>query len=292
MEQATDLTLHDWPAIKLDAVIRKYPNLSEAEELELAKRVADSNDIEAVYTLTMSHMKLVNSLARGYHGYGLPHGDLVQEGSIGLMKAIKRFDYTRGVRLSCVATPWIKNSITEYVINNHSIIKMATTKQLRKMFFNLRSSRQDIDGKSLKPAEAKRIATEHHVRVEDVHEMVQRFQHVLSLDYSPAAEDDMNEHHAPSLRGTLVAEQDDPFSILASNYEHNDATAWMAEALQKIDDRSRAIIQARYLTDEPQTLHEVASQHNISYERVRQIEVAALKKMRATAPFETTPMVM
>lgn len=269
-----------------------YPNLTETEEVALAKRYAESNDLIAGHTLVMAYMKLVNSLARGYNGYGLPHEDLVQEGSIGLMKAVKRYDWTRGVRLSTVATPWIKNSITEYVINNHSMIKMATTKHLRKMFFNLRSSRQDIDGKSLKPAEAKKIATEHQVRVEDVYEMVQRFQPIMSLDYNPAEADDMSDHSGPSLRGRLVADGDDPVSILSSNYEHNDATAWMAEAMQKIDDRSRAIIHARYLTDEPQTLHEVASQHNISYERVRQIEVAALKKMRATAPFETTPTVM
>jgi len=257
--------------------IRKIPSLSAEEELELAYRLKKDNDLEAAKKLILSHLKLVMKIARSYSGYNLPHADLVQEGNIGLMKAVKRFDPDRGVRLVSFAIYWIKAEIQEYVIKNWRLVKTATTKAQRKLFFNLRSLRKTLQ--PLKPEEIKSIAEELKVKEEEVKEMEYRLNgREIAIDYSDDESED--DHYKPisylqddSLSPSDQLEQDE---IKENNF------SLLRHSLKKLDDRSRVIVEARWLSsNKSETLHELAAKFDVSAERIRQIEQNALTKLKA-----------
>ena len=257
--------------------IRKIPSLSSEEELELAYRLKKDNDLEAAKKLILSHLKLVMKIARSYSGYNLPHADLVQEGNIGLMKAVKRFDPDRGVRLVSFAIYWIKAEIQEYVIKNWRLVKTATTKAQRKLFFNLRSLRKTLQ--PLKPEEIKSIAEELKVKEEEVKEMEYRLNgREIAIDYSDDESED--DHYKPisylqddSLSPSDQLEQDE---IKENNF------SLLRHSLKKLDDRSRVIVEARWLSsNKSETLHELAAKFDVSAERIRQIEQNALTKLKA-----------
>jgi RNA polymerase sigma-32 factor len=257
--------------------IRKIPSLSAEEELELAYRLKKDNDLEAAKKLILSHLKLVMKIARSYSGYNLPHADLVQEGNIGLMKAVKRFDPDRGVRLVSFAIYWIKAEIQEYVIKNWRLVKTATTKAQRKLFFNLRSLRKTLQ--PLKPEDIKSIAEELKVKEEEVKEMEYRLNgREIAIDYSDDESED--DHYKPisylqddSLSPSDQLEQDE---IKENNF------SLLRHSLKKLDDRSRVIVEARWLSsNKSETLHELAAKFDVSAERIRQIEQNALTKLKA-----------
>ena len=257
--------------------IRKIPSLSAEEELELAYRLKKDNDLEAAKKLILSHLKLVMKIARSYSGYNLPHADLVQEGNIGLMKAVKRFDPDRGVRLVSFAIYWIKAEIQEYVIKNWRLVKTATTKAQRKLFFNLRSLRKTLQ--PLKPEDIKSIAEELKVKEEEVKEMEYRLNgREIAIDYSDDESED--DHYKPisylqddSLSPSDQLEQDE---IKENNF------SLLRDSLKELDDRSRAIMEARWLSsNKSETLHELAEKFDVSAERIRKIEQNALTKLKA-----------
>ena len=257
--------------------IRKIPSLTAEEELELASRLKKDNDLEAAKKLILSHLKLVMKIARSYSGYNLPHADLVQEGNIGLMKAVKRFDPDRGVRLVSFAIYWIKAEIQEYVIKNWRLVKTATTKAQRKLFFNLRSLRKTLQ--PLKPEDIKSIAEELKVKEEEVKEMEFRLNgREIAIDYSDDESED--DHFKP-----ISYLQDD--SLSPSDQLEQDETkennfSLLRHSLKELDDRSRAIVEARWLSsNKSETLHELAAKFNVSAERIRQIEQNALTKLKA-----------
>ncbi len=256
--------------------VNGYPMLSQEEETDLALRLRYQHDVEAAGRLVMSHLRVVVSIARKYVGYGLPQADLIQEGNIGLMKAVKRFDPDRGVRLVSFAVHWIKAEIHEYILRNWRMVKIATTKGQRKLFFNLRSLKSD-NSHSLTNAEAESMAGTLGVRKEEVLEMEARFNgQDMSLD--PML-DDGEESIAPL--AWLSDPEAEPTRVLAhANYESLTSDG-IRQALLQLDERSRRIVESRWLNDEnPATLHELAAEFGISAERVRQIEVKALQKMR------------
>ena len=257
--------------------IRKIPSLTAEEELELASRLKKDNDLEAAKKLILSHLKLVMKIARSYSGYNLPHADLVQEGNIGLMKAVKRFDPDRGVRLVSFAIYWIKAEIQEYVIKNWRLVKTATTKAQRKLFFNLRSLRKTLQ--PLKPEDIKSIAEELKVKEEEVKEMEFRLNgREIAIDYSDDESED--DHFKP-----ISYLQDD--SLSPSDQLEQDETkennfSLLRHSLKELDDRSRAIVEARWLSsNKSKTLHELAAKFDVSAERIRQIEQNALTKLKA-----------
>ena len=257
--------------------IRKIPSLTAEEELELASRLKKDNDLEAAKKLILSHLKLVMKIARSYSGYNLPHADLVQEGNIGLMKAVKRFDPDRGVRLVSFAIYWIKAEIQEYVIKNWRLVKTATTKAQRKLFFNLRSLRKTLQ--PLKPEDIKSIAEELKVKEEEVREMEYRLNgREIAIDYSDDESED--DHFKP-----ISYLQDD--SLSPSDQLEQDETkennfSLLRHSLKELDDRSRAIVEARWLSsNKSETLHELAAKFDVSAERIRQIEQNALTKLKA-----------
>ena len=257
--------------------IRKIPSLTAEEELELASRLKKNNDLEAAKKLILSHLKLVMKIARSYSGYNLPHADLVQEGNIGLMKAVKRFDPDRGVRLVSFAIYWIKAEIQEYVIKNWRLVKTATTKAQRKLFFNLRSLRKTLQ--PLKPEDIKSIAEELKVKEEEVREMEYRLNgREIAIDYSDDESED--DHYKP-----ISYLQDD--SLSPSDQLEQDETkennfSLLRHSLKELDDRSRAIVEARWLSsNKSETLHELAAKFDVSAERIRQIEQNALTKLKA-----------
>ena len=257
--------------------IRKIPSLTAEEELELAYRLKKDNDLEAAKKLILSHLKLVMKIARSYSGYNLPHADLVQEGNIGLMKAVKRFDPDRGVRLVSFAIYWIKAEIQEYVIKNWRLVKTATTKAQRKLFFNLRSLRKTLQ--PLKPEDIKSIAEELKVKEEEVREMEFRLNgREIAIDYSDDESED--DHFKP-----ISYLQDD--SLSPSDQLEQDETkennfSLLRHSLKELDDRSRAIVEARWLSsNKSETLHELAAKFDVSAERIRQIEQNALTKLKA-----------
>ncbi len=262
----------------IDAYIqaaRQFPLLSEEEEFSLATRFRDEEDLDAARQLVLSHLRLVIAIARGYLGYGLPHADLIQEGNIGLMKAVKRFDPRRGVRLVSFAIQWIKAEIHEYVLKNWRMVKVATTKAQRKLFFNLRGMKANNDGlSSLQVAD---IAQRLSVKPDEVIEMDTRLSgHDLAL------EGDGEEEDAFAPIAYLPDHSSEPLRVLearARAYLQNDG---LQSALACLDARSRRIVEARWLTDDhPATLHELAAEFGVSAERIRQIEVKAMQKMRA-----------
>jgi len=257
------------------STVNRLPVLTPEQELTLARRLRDDQDIAAARELVLSHLRLVVSVARQYLGYGLPHADLIQEGNVGLMKAVKRFDPERGVRLVSFAVHWIKAEIHEYVVRNWRMVKVATTKAQRKLFFNLRSMRPD--GQTLDPKQVADIAATLNVRSEDVREMEVR---MSGREISLENQDDDDETYAP-IAYLSDEGQADPTQVLerrAADVLHGSG---LSRALELLDERSRRIVEARWLQDDGgATLHDLAAEFGVSAERIRQIEVAAMKKMR------------
>lgn len=254
-----------------------YPILSREEEYSLAKRLRDEGDVTAAHQLVLSHLRSVIAVARGYLGYGLPHADLIQEGTIGLMKAVRRFDPERGIRLMTFATHWIKAEIHEFVIRNWRLVKIATTKHQRKLFFNLRSMKKGLD--TMNQTEVANMAKELGVTTKEVVEMETRFSG-RDVSLEPLSEED-DEFTSPIYYLTDGA---DPSQTL-ENAELEEVThARLQQSLDSLDVRSRRIIEARWLQDDAKTttLHELASELGISAERVRQLESKAMAKIRNT----------
>ena len=257
------------------SAVNRLPVLSAERETELGRRLRDSEDLGAARELVLSHLRLVVSVARQYLGYGLPHADLIQEGNVGLMKAVKRFDPERGVRLVSFAVHWIKAEIHEYIIRNWRLVKVATTKAQRKLFFNLRSMRPD--GQTLDPDQVDHIARELNVRREDVSEMEVR---LSGRDMSLENQDDDDDSYAPIAYLSDDGRQE-PTRVLERAARDQLQSAGLSSALEALDPRSRRIVEARWLQDDGgATLHELAQEFGVSAERIRQIEAAALKKMR------------
>ena len=255
--------------------VNRFPVLTQEQELALATRFRQQNDLEAARQLVLSHLRVVVSVARGYAGYGLPQADLIQEGNIGLMKAVKRYDPARGVRLVSFALHWIRAEIHEFVIRNWRMVKIATTKAQRKLFFNLRSLKQGLE--PLKPQQVSEIARQLNVSEHDVVEMEARFAgHELALDPLYSDEDDA---YAP-VQYLADDEAHEPLAILESAEREQLQTAGLTDALATLDERSRRIVEARWLQEEGgATLHELADEFGVSAERIRQIEQKALSKM-------------
>jgi len=259
-------------------VVHNTPLLTAEEEHDLATRLQQFGDLDAAHRLVLSHLRFVNRIAKGYNGYGLPVADLIQEGNIGLMKAVKRFDPTKGVRLASFAVHWIRAEIHEYVIRNWRIVKIATTKEQRKLFFNLRSAKKRLGW--LNQEEVQAVAEDLGVTTANVMEMERR---LASPDASfdlPSDTDDEDSTFAPA--GYLTApENTDP----SQHLEQTDYTDYqnqrLTHALEALDDRSRDIISQRWLNDDKKaTLHTLADKHQVSAERIRQIENNAMKKLK------------
>ncbi len=269
------------PVGNLDAYIsavNRLPMLSAERESELARKFREETDLEAARELVMSHLRLVVSVARQYLGYGLPHADLIQEGNIGLMKAVKRFDPERGVRLVSFALHWIKAEIHEYILKNWRLLRVATTKAQRKLFFNLRSHK--TGNRALTGAEIEAIARELNVRDKDVVEMETRLAgQDLALD---GQADDGEEDFAPI--AYLAAPDAEPLARLQAREFDRLQGEGLTQALESLDARSRRIIETRWLRDESEggalTLHDLAAEFGVSAERIRQIEAKALQKMK------------
>ncbi len=269
-------------AYSLDSYIQtvnRYPMLSLEEEQKYARAWHDKQDVEAARQLVVSHLRVVVSVARHYLGYGLPHADLIQEGNIGLMKAVKRFNPDRGVRLVSFALHWIRAEIHEYVLKNWRLVKVATTKAQRKLFFNLRSLKQSLKALTLKEADA--MARELNVSRKDVLEMETRLSgHDVSID--PSVEDG-EESYSPL--AYLASPDENPAQSLEREQTEQLRHTGLINALEDLDERSRHIIQARWLAEgESATLHELAAEYGVSAERIRQIEARAMQKMRAVIP--------
>jgi RNA polymerase sigma-32 factor len=259
------------------SAVNRLPMLTHDEEISLAKRLKEQSDLGAAQQLVMSHLRLVVSIARGYLGYGLPHGDLIQEGNIGLMKAVKRFDPDQGVRLVSYAMHWIKAEMHEYILKNWRLVKVATTKAQRKLFFNLRSHKQGLD--AMTPAQIDQLAKTLDVKREEVIEMESRLSgRDIALE-SPT--DDEDDKFAPI--AYLSSDATEPTRVLEAEQVTRLQSEGLEEALGKLDARSRRIIEARWLANDDgsgATLHQLAEEFGVSAERIRQIEVAALKKMK------------
>ena len=265
------------PAGSLDTYIQtvnRFALLSLEQEQQLARRYRDTEDLDAARGLVLSHLRLVVSVARGYLGYGLPHADLIQEGNIGLMKAVKRYDPDRGVRLVSFAIHWIKAEIHEYILRNWRLVKVATTKAQRKLFFNLRSMKQGLG--TLSPDEVGRMAKELNVKPEEVSEMERR---LAGQEMTFEADED-DETYAPA--NYLAADANaEPSRLLEAEESGRLQTEGLAKALDSLDPRSRRIVEARWLREKDAlTLHDLADEFKVSAERIRQIEAKALDKMR------------
>ena len=256
--------------------IKAYPILTAEEEYALATKLKKDNDLEAARQLIVSHLRLVASIARGYTGYGLPQSDLIQEGNIGLMKAVKRFDPDRGVRLVSFAMHWIKAEIHEYIVRNWRLVKIATTKAQRKLFFNLRSMKTGLN--SLQSNEVDYIARELNVKPEEVLEMESRLNgHEISLEAN--INDDDDEHYSPI--AYLQDESLTPIEAIEAKQSESAEITGLASALESLDERSRRVVQARWLQEkDSKTLHELADEFGVSAERIRQIEQKAMQKMK------------
>lgn len=266
------------PIASLDLYIQavnRIPLLTAEEETRLAKKLKEEEDLEAARLLIMSHLRLVVSIARRFNGYGLSFGDLIQEGNVGLMKAVKKYDYENGARLVSFAVHWIKAEIHEFVLKNWRIVKVATTKAQRKLFFNLRSMKSSLD--SLSNKEIHQISEELNVKVSDVTEMETRLSGSdLTLD--PLGDNEEDDYSPISYLQSASLE---PSAVLEQKQMGLVQKEGLAAALANLDDRSRAIIEARWLNgDDQSTLHELAAQYGISAERIRQIEAQAMKKMK------------
>ncbi len=262
-------------------VVRQMPQLTSEQERELALRFRDEGDLEAARQLVMTNLRFVVHVARGYSGYGLSMPDIIQEGNVGLMKAVKRFNPDMGVRLVSFAVHWIKAEIHEYVIKNWGIVKVATTKAQRKLFFNLRKLKKDLNW--LTHDDAKAIAADLDVDINDVYEMEKRLSsHDMSFDMSNDENDDEN-HTAPV--NYLQQYHADPAELLeASDWEGREHDL-LIEAMKTLDERSLDILSSRWLVEKKATLQELAEKYNVSAERIRQLEQNAMKKIRNASVF-------
>ncbi|MGI9308298.1 MAG: RNA polymerase sigma factor RpoH [Gammaproteobacteria bacterium] len=267
------------PISSLDNYIRavkEVPILSREEEYQLATRFHDNDDLEAARELVLSQLRFVVHIARGYSGYGLPLADLVQEGNIGLMKAVKRFDPEVGVRLVSFAVHWIRAEIHEYVLRNWRLVKIATTKAQRKLFFNLRKAKKNLSWLSHEETEA--VAKDLGVSTREVTEMEKRLAgQDLTFDAS-ADDDDDSFHYAPSQY--LSSSEAGPEELVSGHDWNEQATAGLHSALETLDERSQDILRVRWLSEEKETLQDVANRYGVSAERIRQIEANAIKKLR------------
>lgn len=276
--------LYSGPGGNLEAYVRavqRFPMLSPEREEELALRFRTLNDLEAARELVLSHLRLVVSVSRQYRGYGLPQADLIQEGNVGLMKAVKRFDPTRGVRLVSFAMLWIKAEIHEYILRNWQLVKVATTKAQRKLFFNLRSIKQSLGAHDAVSGEqADLIARQLNVDAKEVLEMDQR---LSGGDMALEGHSDSTEQSFAPI-AYLEAANADPAQVVETSQSAALQSESLLRALNALDMRSREIVMARWLKEEDEsgaTLQELASKYGVSAERIRQIEAAALKKLRA-----------
>jgi RNA polymerase sigma-32 factor len=255
--------------------VSRFPILSFETERELARKFRSEDDVEAARQLVLSHLRLVVAIARGYMGYGLPHGDLIQEGNIGLMKAVKRFDPERGVRLVSFAVHWIRAEIHEFVLRNWRMVKMATTNAQRKLFFNLRSMKSSLD--PMTQAEVGSMARQLRVKPEEVIEMEMRLAG-QEVALEPASDED--EAYAPI--AYLADRSPGPSELAETKQDENLQERGLNAALASLDARSRRIIETRWLREKDQaTLHELAAEFKVSAERIRQIEAKALEKMKS-----------
>ena len=253
-----------------------FPILSQEEETSLARRLRDEDDINAARQLVLSHLRVVVSIARGYKGYGLPQADLIQEGNIGLMKAVKRYDPERGVRLVSFAVHWIKAEINEFILRNWRLVKIAATKAQRKLFFNLRSLKQNLD--TMGPEEVDAIAKKLSVKTEEVMEMETRFSG-RDISIEPLSQDNDNIYNYSPI--DYLTDGTEPSQVLEAQENSRLNNKKLKQALANLDARSCRIIEARWLRGKKAvTLHELAEELGVSAERIRQIEVKALQKMR------------
>ena len=259
--------------------VSRVPVLSREEEQRLSRQFREHDDLDAARQLVLSHLRFVVHIARGYRGYGLPVNDLVQEGNVGLMKAVKRFDPTVGVRLVSFAVHWIRAEIHEYVLRNWRLVRIATTKAQRKLFFNLRRMKSNLNWLSVEETQA--VARDLGVPAAEVAEMEQRLSaHDMSFDPLPAADDE--DSYGPA--AYLSAPEADP-ALQAENEDwEGDSSAQLSAGLQGLDERSRAIVQRRWLTEPKATLHELAAEYGVSAERIRQIEATAFSRLKGLLP--------
>jgi len=268
------------PGQNLEAYLNSIQNiaiLSPEEERKLAEDLYYREDLEAARQLVMAHLRFVVHIARGYSGYGLPQADLIQEGNVGLMKAVRKFNPEVGVRLISFAVHWIKSEIHEYVLKNWKIVKVATTKAQRKLFFNLRNKKKDITW--LSEDDVKMISNELDVKEDTVREMEQRMSsHDVSFD--PYSADDSEEGNTYSPADYLTNEDSDPMEIVEKEDFARDQINQLQSAISDLDERSQLILKERWLTDDKPTLHELADKFGISAERIRQIEKKAMEKIR------------
>ncbi|HEY7240094.1 MAG TPA: RNA polymerase sigma factor RpoH [Burkholderiales bacterium] len=270
------------PTGSLEAYIQtvnRFPILSADEERSFARRFRQDGDLDAARGLVLSHLRLVVALARGYLGYGLPHADLIQEGNIGLMKAVKRFDPDRGVRLVSFAIHWIKAEIHEYILRNWRLVKVATTKAQRKLFFNLRSMKKGLA--PLTSDDVSRVARELRVKPQEVVEMETR---LSGQEIAFEADQDDESVYAPA--NYLAADRDaEPLQVLEAKESEETRAVGLENALKTLDPRSRRIVEARWLREkDAATLHELAAEFKVSAERIRQLEAKAFQKMRQALP--------
>jgi RNA polymerase sigma-32 factor len=266
------------PVGSLDAYIQAVgaiPVLSKEDEQALAIRLREEGDLDAARDLVMAHLRFVVHIAKGYTGYGLPLNDLIQEGNVGLMKAVKRFDPEYDVRLVSFAVHWIRAEIHEFVLKNWRIVKVATTKAQRKLFFNLRKKKKSLAW--LSAAETEAVADDLGVSAREVTEMEKRL-HSRDAIFDPTPDADDDHNFTPA--AYLPAPDSDPAKQVEAADFNQDASTRMASAMNILDDRARRIIEARWLTDDKMTLHELADEYGVSAERIRQLEANAIKKLR------------
>jgi RNA polymerase sigma-32 factor len=262
--------------------INRIPLLSAEEEQDLALRLRQHNDLESARRLIMAHLRLVVRIARAYLGYGLPLGDLIQEGNVGLMKAVKRFDPDHGVRLAAFAIHWIRAEIHEFILRNWRIVKVATTKGQRKLFFNLRSAKKRLGWFNREEIDA--VAENLGVTADSVVEMESRLSgHDISFDPSPPADGD-DDWETVSPAGYLQDPGADPAEALEREDWEDQASEKLAAAMDSLDTRSRDIVHRRWLSENKPTLHELAVEYNVSAERIRQIENSAIRKLKNALP--------
>ena len=254
--------------------VNRFPILAPEQELHLARKFRAENDVEAARQLVLSHLRLVVAIARGYLGYGLPHADLIQEGNIGLMKAVKRFDPERGVRLVSFAVHWIRAEIHEFVLRNWRLVKVATTKAQRKLFFNLRSMKPSLD--PLTQSQIRSVAKRLNVKPQDVAEMEMR---LAGQEVALEPSSDGDDSYAPI--AYLADSSPEPSELVEAKQEDDARARGLERALAGLDARSRRIIETRWLREkDTATLHELAAEFKVSAERIRQIEAKALEKMK------------
>jgi len=261
--------------------VKTVPMLSAEEETALGRKLAQEGDLNAARMLVLSHLRLVVSITRNYIGYGLPQADLIQEGNIGLMKAVKRFDPERGIRLVSFAVHWIRAEIHEFILRNWRMVRIATTKAQRKLFFNLRSMKQGLG--TLSPDEVERMAEELNVKPSEVVEMETR---LTGQDVALDSSSDDDEDYAGPI-AYLAAPDADPVEQLATEQITQLRERGLARALESLDERSRRIVEARWLADDAMTLHELAAEYGVSAERIRQVEQKAMQKIKAMVTAET-----